>query len=59
MDAIQYTVQYLIYWPLGRTAKQPSKNSCKMRADFWPWMVLSLADVIKSLEFQRSLYIVS
>ena len=38
---------------IGRTAKQRSqnKNSYKMRAYFWPWIVISLADVIKSLEF--------
>ena len=54
-------IQYLICWPLGRTAKQRSqnKNSCKMRAYFWPWIMLSLADVIKSLEFLRSLYVIS
>ena len=30
----EYTAQYLICWPLGRTAKQrfQNKNSCKMRA---------------------------
>ena len=50
---IQYTVQYSIGWRLGRTAKYRSqnKNSCKMRAYLWPWLVLSLADVINSLEF--------
>ena len=38
---------------LGRTANQRSqnKNSCKMRAYFWPWLVLSLAYIIRSLEF--------
>ena len=48
MDVIQYAVQYPICWPLGRTAKKrsQSRNSCKMRAYFWPWLVLSLADVI-------------
>ena len=52
-DVIQCTVQYLICWPLGRTAKWRSrnKNSCKMRAYFWLWIVLRLPDVIKSLEF--------
>ena len=30
-----------------------------MSAYFWPWLVLSLADVIKSLDFQKSLYVVS
>ena len=52
MDVIQYTVQYLMCWPLSRTAKLRSQNnnSCKMRAYFWPWIVLSLADVIKSQE---------
>ena len=53
MGAIPYTVQYPLCWPLGRTAKYRfhCRNSCKMRACFLPWLVLSLADVIKSLEF--------
>ena len=61
IDVIQNAVQYPICWPLGRIAKKRSQNgnSCKMRAYFWLWLVLSLADVIKSLEFQRSLYVVS
>ena len=44
---------YVTCWPLGRTAKWRSqnKNSRKMRAYFWSWIVLNLADVIKSLEF--------
>ena len=35
-------------WPLGRPAKERSqnRNSCKVHAYFWPWLVLSLADVI-------------
>ena len=42
MDVIQYTVQYLICRPLGRTAKERSqnKNSSKMRFYFWLWIVL-------------------
>ena len=53
MDVIHYTVQYSKCRPFGRTAKQrfQNTNSCKMRAYLWPWIVLSLADVIKSLEF--------
>ena len=54
MDVIQCTVQHPICWPLGRSAKLRSqnKNSCKMRAYFWPRIALSLAEVIKSLEFE-------
>ena len=46
MDVIQYTVQYPICWPLGRTAKQSSqdRNSCKICAYLWAWLELSLAD---------------
>ena len=53
-------ILYLKSWPLGRTAKLRSqnRNSCKLRAYFWPWLVLSLADAIlfftqKSLEFLK------
>ena len=48
MDGLQFTVQYSACWPLGCNAKYCSqkKNSCKIRALLWPWLVLSLADVI-------------
>ena len=47
-NGLQYTVHYPICWPLGRPAKERSqnRNSCKMRAYFWPWLVLSLFDEI-------------
>ena len=55
---MQYAVQYPICWPLGRTAKQRSqnRNNFKMRACYWLWLALSMADAIiffaqKSLEF--------
>ena len=53
MNVTQYAVQYPICRPLGRPAKQRSQdtNSSKMHAYFWPWLVLSLAYVLKSLEF--------
>ena len=50
---MQYTAQYPICWPLGRTAKQRSQNrsSCEMREYFWPLssVMLSLLDATKSL----------
>ena len=53
MNVIQYAVHYPLRRPLGRLAKQRSQNtnSSKMHAYFWPWLVLSLAYVLKSLEF--------
>ena len=41
-------IQYLICWPLGRSAKLRSqnRNSCKFCAYFRSWLVLSLADAI-------------
>ena len=47
------TIYRTICWPLGHTVKLRSQNrkSCKTHAYIWPWLVLSLADVIESLEF--------
>ena len=45
---MQYIAEYPICWPLGRNAKKPSqnRNCCNMRAYFWPWLELSLTDVL-------------